>query len=108
MTIKEKVKTLSPLLEGKSVGTPVFVRVPVDDLTATKKVLEMGPDGNLYNIMRYSINPKAIPNTGLALAYKINDKDPDAPLKFPHSIKFNVITWNLLFSRMNWPEIIIR
>ncbi|MBQ8214269.1 MAG: aldolase [Clostridia bacterium] len=29
-------------------GTPVVVRVPQDDLTATKKVLEMGPDGIIF------------------------------------------------------------
>ena len=29
-------------------GTPVVVRVPQDDLTFTKKVLEMGPDGILF------------------------------------------------------------
>ena len=29
-------------------GTPVIVRVPQDDLTFTKKVMEMGPDGILF------------------------------------------------------------
>ena len=29
-------------------GTPVIIRVPQDDLTATKKVLEMGPDGIIF------------------------------------------------------------
>ena len=29
-------------------GTPVIVRVPQDDLTFTKKVLEMGPDGIIF------------------------------------------------------------
>lgn len=29
-------------------GTPVMVRVPKDDLTAAKKVLEMGPEGILF------------------------------------------------------------
>ena len=29
-------------------GTPVVVRVPQDDLTFTKKVLEMGPDGIIF------------------------------------------------------------
>ncbi len=51
--------------------------------------LAIGPDGNLYNIMRYSINPKAIPNKNLVLAYKVNADDPDAPLEYSHSIKFN-------------------
>ena len=51
--------------------------------------LVVAPDGDLYNIMRYSINPKAIPNKGLVLAYKVNTADPDAPLEYSHSIKFN-------------------
>lgn len=51
--------------------------------------LAVAPDGNLYNVMRYSINPKAIPNKGLVLAYKINAEDPDAPLEYSHAIKFN-------------------
>ncbi len=29
-------------------GTPVIVRVPQDDLTATKKIMEMGPDGIIF------------------------------------------------------------
>lgn len=29
-------------------GTPVIVRVPQDDLTFTKKVMEMGPDGIIF------------------------------------------------------------
>lgn len=49
----------------------------------------VAPDGNLYNVMRYSINPKAIPNHGLVLSYKVNAEDPDAPLEYSHAIKFN-------------------
>ena len=36
------------ILALKSTNTPVIVRVPQDDLTATKKVLEMGVDGIIF------------------------------------------------------------
>ena len=36
------------LVAAKSVGKPTVVRVPQNDLTFTKKVLEMGPDGILF------------------------------------------------------------
>lgn len=36
------------LLAARAGGTPMFVRVPVNDLTATKRVLEMGIDGIVF------------------------------------------------------------
>lgn len=36
----------------KTTGTPVIVRVPQDDLTATKKVLEMGVDGIIFPMVK--------------------------------------------------------
>ena len=33
-------------------GTPVFVRVPVDDLTVTKRILEMGVDGIIFPMIQ--------------------------------------------------------
>ncbi|MBO5200128.1 MAG: hypothetical protein J6B93_02490 [Clostridia bacterium] len=48
--------------------------------------LTVAPDGNLYNIMRYSI-VRGEPPYGLVLAYKVNTEDPDAPLAYSHSIK---------------------
>ena len=36
------------LVAAKSVGRPAIVRVPQNDLTYTKKVLEMGPDGIIF------------------------------------------------------------
>ena len=38
----------SQLVAAKSVGKPTVVRVPQNDLTYTKKVLEMGPDAVLF------------------------------------------------------------
>lgn len=43
---------LSQIIAVKSSGTNVIVRVPQDDLTATKKVLEMGPDGIVFPMVR--------------------------------------------------------
>lgn len=36
------------LLAARASGTPVIVRVPVSDLTVTKRVLEMGVDGIIF------------------------------------------------------------
>ena len=36
----------------RTTGTPVIVRAPQDDLTATKKILEMGVDGIIFPMIR--------------------------------------------------------
>ena len=46
----------------------------------------LSPDGELYNIMRYNIM-SGEPAYGLVLAYKVDAENPDAPLKYSHSIK---------------------
>ena len=43
---------LAQIIAVKSAGTDVIVRVPQDDLTATKKVLEMGPDGIVFPMVK--------------------------------------------------------
>ena len=43
---------LCHILAIKATGTPVVVRVPQDDLTATKKVLEMGVDGIIFPMVK--------------------------------------------------------
>lgn len=40
------------LVAAKSVGKAAIVRVPQNDLTYTKKVLEMGPDGIIFPMVR--------------------------------------------------------
>ena len=40
------------LVAAKSVGTQAIVRVPQNDLTYTKKVLEMGPDGIIFPMVQ--------------------------------------------------------
>jgi len=37
---------------AKSTGTPTIVRVPQDDLTTTKRVVDMGPDGIIFPMVR--------------------------------------------------------
>lgn len=43
---------LAHIFTLKSTGTPVIVRVPQDDLTATKKVVEMGVDGIIFPMVK--------------------------------------------------------
>lgn len=40
------------ILAARTTGTPVFVRVPVNDLTVTKRTLEMGVDGIIFPMVR--------------------------------------------------------
>lgn len=48
------------LLAAKSVDTPAIVRVPVDDLTTTKKILEMGPDGIIFPMVKDAEHAKKL------------------------------------------------
>lgn len=43
---------LNMIFAVKSAGTSVIVRLPQDDLTATKRTLEMGPDGIIFPMVR--------------------------------------------------------
>lgn len=43
---------LSLIIAVKSTGTDVIVRAPQDDLTATKKIIEMGPDGIIFPMVK--------------------------------------------------------
>lgn len=43
---------LAQVLAIRTTGTPVVVRAPQDDLTATKKILEMGVDGIVFPMIR--------------------------------------------------------
>lgn len=43
---------LCHLNAARSVGIPSLVRLPQNDLTTTKRVLEMGPDGILFPMIR--------------------------------------------------------
>lgn len=48
------------ILAAKSSGTAAFVRVPVDDLTHTKKVLEMDIDGIIFPMVRDAKHAKSL------------------------------------------------
>lgn len=43
---------LGHLMALKSTGTPIIVRVPQDDLTATKRILELGVDGVIFPLVK--------------------------------------------------------
>lgn len=49
MSYKE---VLCHLNAARSTGTPAVVRLPQDDFTATKKILEMGPEGIIFPMVR--------------------------------------------------------
>ena len=51
-TYKSLESVLSDVLIMKAMGTSVIVRVPQDDLTFTKKVLELGVDGIIFPMIR--------------------------------------------------------
>ncbi len=67
-------ETWNGVAEGRSSGT-------------IEGCLTVGPDGKLYNVMRYDMT-KCTPNYGLALRYLVNTEDPDAPLAFDRTIEF--------------------
>ena len=58
------------LLAARSVNAPVFVRVPVDDLTVTKRVLEMGIDGIIFPMVKDAKHAKQLLDN--TLFYTIN------------------------------------
>lgn len=45
---------LAHIMALKTTGTPVIVRAPQSDLTATKKILEMGVDGIIFPMVKTS------------------------------------------------------
>ena len=49
--------------------------------------LTVFPDGKLYNVMRYDMT-RCTPRYGLALAYRVDDRNPEAPLAFAEALPF--------------------
>lgn len=49
--------------------------------------LVISPEGKLYNIMRFQME-KMTPNYGIALVYEVDDKHPEAPLRFSRGMEF--------------------
>ncbi len=53
-------EVLCHLNAARSTGTPAIIRVPQNDLTATKKILEMDPDGIIFPMVRTADEAKAL------------------------------------------------
>ena len=53
-------EVLCHLNAARSVGTPAIVRVPQNDLTVTKKILEMDPDGIIFPMVRTAEEIKSL------------------------------------------------
>ncbi|MBQ7336593.1 MAG: aldolase [Clostridia bacterium] len=60
---------LGHVLAIKATGTPVIVRVPQDDLTYTKKVLEMGVDGIIFPMVKTATESKRLTDYALYPPY---------------------------------------
>ncbi len=53
----------------KSTGTPIIVRAPQNDLTATKKIIEMGIDGMIFPMIRNAKEAREVISTTLYPPY---------------------------------------
>ncbi|MBE6605413.1 MAG: aldolase [Ruminococcaceae bacterium] len=51
---------LCHLNAARSTGIPSVIRLPQNDLTATKKILEMGPDGIIFPMVRNACEAKKL------------------------------------------------
>ena len=70
------------LLAARSVGTPVLVRVPVDDLTATKRVLEMGVDGIIFPMVQNAQHAKKLLDHTLYPPYGTRGCGPKSAVRY--------------------------
>lgn len=70
------------LLAAKAGGTPVFVRVPVDDLTVTKKVLEMGIDGIIFPMVKDAAHAKKLLDNTLYPPYGTRGCGPKGAVRY--------------------------
>ena len=51
---------LGQIIAIQAGGTPVIVRVPQNDLTSTKKIIEMGPDGIIFPMVHNAAEAEAL------------------------------------------------
>ncbi len=70
------------LLAAKAGGTPVFVRVPVDDLTVTKRVLEMGIDGIIFPMVKDAAHAKRLLDNTLYPPYGTRGCGPKGAVRY--------------------------
>ena len=73
---------LSHMMIIQNAGKPVLVRVPQDDLTFTKKVLEMGPDAILFPMIRSKEQAEKLINSTLYPPYGNRGYGPGNAIKF--------------------------
>lgn len=67
---------LNALNAARLNGTPVIVRVPQDDLTATKKVMEMGPEGIIFPMVNNAVDANRLISYTLYPPYGIRGFGP--------------------------------
>lgn len=70
------------ILAAKSAGVPVFVRVPVDDLTYAKKVLEMDIDGIIFPMVKDAAHAKELLDITLYPPYGKRGCGPKGAIKY--------------------------
>lgn len=70
------------LLAARACGTPIFVRVPVDDLTVTKRVLEMGVDGIIFPMVKNAEHAKQLLQNTLYPPYGTRGCGPKGAVRY--------------------------
>lgn len=70
------------LLAARAGGTPVFVRVPADDLTVTKRVLEMGIDGIVFPMVKDAAHAKRLIDYTLYPPYGTRGCGPKGAVRY--------------------------
>ena len=70
------------LLAARACGTPVFVRVPVDDLTVTKRILEMGVDGIVFPMVKDAEHAKRLLDNTLYPPYGTRGCGPKGAVRY--------------------------
>ena len=70
------------ILAAKSAGVAAFVRVPVNDLTNTKRVLEMGIDGIIFPMVRDAVHAKELLDNTLYPPYGKRGCGPKGAVRY--------------------------
>ena len=70
------------LLAARACGTPVFVRVPVDDLTVTKRIVEMGVDGIIFPMVKNAEHAKQLLDNTLYPPYGTRGCGPKGAIRY--------------------------
>lgn len=70
------------ILAARAGGTPVIVRVPKDDLTVTKRIMEIGPDGIIFPMVRDVAHAKELLNHTLYPPYGTRGYGPKGAIRY--------------------------